>query len=108
MSCHIYAVSDFGVVVTMEELDLGSMKSFFEEERDITFDDTYSLEEQLINLLMDGYGNEFFCYKETYGNNLSGDFVHILTGKNRKLVFDVDVNSDDWVIMPLPKFPSLL
>lgn len=61
MSCHIYAVSDFGVVVKMEELDLGSMKSFFEEERDITFDDTYSLEEQLINLLMDGYAHSEEC-----------------------------------------------
>lgn len=107
MSYHIHAVSDFGVVAKIEELDLESMRSFFEEERDISFNDTYSLEEQIINLLMDGYGNEFFCYKETYGNNLSGDFVHILIGKNRKLVFDVDVHSDNWVMMPLPKFPSL-
>ncbi len=111
MSCRTYAVIDKGIVVKIDELNLEAFKELFkniecETNQDVLRQDVIdALCEDCQTMLGNDWEDGVICYKETYGNDINGDFVSLLDCG--QCFEDVGVQKDDWVFMCLPIFPSL-
>ena len=116
MSTHTYAVRDEGLIAKGEERNVKNLCDYIKEHEGITLkpdlDENEDIYDAIRNFISEesqwylgkGYQNGVICHKWSYGNDIDGDFIPLLKDVNS---VDIDVGNDDWVIMCLPKYPSL-
>lgn len=114
MSTHSYAVSDKGLAVKIQEIDVEKFREYIKEKDGIELEpdegeDIYDAIRQYIcddsqYYLKENWEQGVICHKWSYGNDIYGDFTPLIKDINE---IDVDVENDDWVLMCLPRYASL-
>ena len=111
MSSNNYSVSDEGLVVKLEEIDVDAFCAYVKEhngiilEADDDDEDIYAVIKWYLleNMQWEG-GQGAICDKESYGNDICGEFMPII---KEVAYIDISVEADDWVMMRLPRYESL-
>ena len=114
MSTYTFPVSDKGLAVKLEEINLTKMCAFIQETYGINLEPEEgetpldALREFICDdtqrYLGEARSDGVICHKWSYGNDIYGDFVPLLDGVREVAV---DVEADDWIMMCLPRYASL-
>lgn len=114
MSTESYAVTDKGLVVKLNEIDIERFCDYVKEHEnvEITPDDGGDIYDAICEFLCEdsqyylgkAWSQGVMCHKLSYGNDIYGDFTPLC--KEIKYI-DVSVDDDDWVLMCLPRYASL-
>lgn len=115
MSSHYYALRDEGIAVKLEDLNVENLCNYIKEHDDVVLEADLDNKEDIYDAIRDflcedsqwylGKGSQdgVICHKNSYGNDMYGDFIPLLKDVD---VANIDID-DDWVIMCLPKYASL-